>query len=647
MQARAMGRRGRAPRILAAAVATSILVGACTGGEPDTVTAAPGPGDALATGAGSVRLGNLRVELPRSRQPVSVTAPTLTADQYGGLRDWLQSGAFVGAPVEISAEGDFSGQSVRLTREYAVPLPPDAVATLAYYEPALGAWLAVPSEVSADRRSVTAQVGHLSLWDDFVATTQQAGQGFRDGLQRGGQAVRDAASSVYDGAQKFSAAVGKGLAGAGNEMYYAVGKVFDVRVDPPGCDGAVPDWVDSAVTIAADKNNPVLWCTGRDPKRPDLLVVKARINRGFALFAQPAAGAAWSWNSTFDQSAFDAALAAVTELDSVMAQSVAALTGPGIIAGAGQEISFGFSEEQARRVPIGRPLMNLAVPEPLPFLATAVAQLAVQQGVDMVDGLLASIIAVASCSKDVAAATDVLAGARAVLTCIGPADEAIAKKVGVALLRKGMEPRAAGQLAGRLVGKVSLALGLIGPAFNAMNYIAESNTSPPARSVTVFLRAPRPSTRSAVATAEGFGPVRLGMSATEATAAAGAGLVSVTDTSPSCTVLTYRTPAGDATALVVPPGGAVTQIYPPDGTRTDRGIGTGSTTDAVRAAYGSDHSVTTTDTQGGPALYVTTGNPGDVGYGNPGGLIGFPLEGDTVSGPPVIGGVPGFEYCSG
>ncbi len=54
------------------------------------------------------------------------------------------------------------------------------------------------------------------------------------------------------------------------------------------------------------------------------------------------------------------------------------------------------------------------------------------------------------------------------------------------------------------------------------------------------------------------------------------------------------------------------------------------------------------ETQAGGAVVVTTGDPAEVGFGNPGGLIGFVLneDGELESGP-LVGGVPGFEYCSG
>ena len=54
---------------------------------------------------------------------------------------------------------------------------------------------------------------------------------------------------------------------------------------------------------------------------------------------------------------------------------------------------------------------------------------------------------------------------------------------------KGTDPKAAGQLAGKLVGKISIYLALIGPAFSAMNYLAELHLPDTAQTVTVFPKA--------------------------------------------------------------------------------------------------------------------------------------------------------------
>jgi hypothetical protein len=496
-----VGSRGgrRALRPVAALVAGLLLLTSCTSDET------PHRDDAvLARGNGTVELGNLRVELVGSTSEVSVAAPELTTEEYDGLHGWLEAGMLTGAPVELTIEGDPS-DGVRLTRTYAVPLPADATATLAYYDEDLGEWLAVPSDLSADRRSVTAVVDHLSLWDDFVATGGQAGDSFRQGLDKAGQAVKDTASAVYDGARQFSDAIQQGLADAADDMYYYAGKVFDVRVDEPACVGEEPDWVDSVVVIDANRNNSVLWCTGHDAKHPELLVVKARVNRGFAMLPKPAVAATWTYNSTFDQGLFDASVEAVTELDAVVGQSIAQLTGGLSIVGAGQEISYGFSERQARRLPIGTPLLSLTLPSTVSFLATTLAQLVIRQSEDMLDGMLAAVIAVATCARSVHEADDFPKAAKALLTCVRSADEAIAKNVGVALVKREKDPRKAGQLAGKLVGRISIGLGLIGPAFNAMNYAAERGVPQSARDATVFLRAGSGGTKTEVVTIDPFG----------------------------------------------------------------------------------------------------------------------------------------------
>lgn len=113
---------------------------------------------------------------------------------------------------------------------------------------------------------------------------------------------------------------------------------------------------------------------------------------------------------------------------------------------------------------------------------------------------------------------------------------------------------------------------------------------------------------------------------------------------PSCAVVPFTTPGGTGRAILTSEG--VTVIESPPGTLTDRGVGDGSTVAQIESVYGNDHSTRTIQTESGQSIFVTTGDPGQVGNGDPGGLIGFSIHDGTV-GPPVIGGVPGFEYCSG
>lgn len=90
-----------------------------------------------------------------------------------------------------------------------------------------------------------------------------------------------------------------------------------------------------------------------------------------------------------------------------LAQSVAELTGGGRLVGPGQEISFGFTEDAVRALEVGQPLVRLALPDLSGFLATAFAQAVTKSGEMMLEGTLAAVIGVATCSTDLAGVGDI------------------------------------------------------------------------------------------------------------------------------------------------------------------------------------------------------------------------------------------------
>lgn len=147
------------------------------------------------------------------------------------------------------------------------------------------------------------------------------------------------------------------------------------------------------------------------------------------------------------------------------------------------------------------------------------------------------------------------------------------------------------------------------------------------------------------ATDNAFGQIHLGMTAAQAASAVGAPDPGA-GTGFGCQSVEYSTPGGKAEALIHHTEAVVTQIRTPPGTQTDRGVGDGSTVQQITAAYSADHAVRTIETQAGPAIYVTTENPDAVLIHSSGNLIGFPINGNTV-GTPLVGGIAGFEYCSG
>lgn len=396
----------------------------------------------------------------------------------------------MGSPVEVSVDGPVPEGGVVLTRTYPIPVPEDVAVAFVFYDDATGEWWAVPSTLSADRRSVTATVNHLSIWNTIVQGAQDAMQGFTEGLSRAGTVIRDGADAVSSGLETFNTAVQDAFVAAAEEAYYWVGKVFDVRVDAPVCDGEIPEWADDAVFIESDRSNPVLWCAGHDGARPDLLVVKARVNRGYGSFVEIAAPPSWTYNSTFDQSLFDTALDAITELDQTLAQSVVEVAGDGLMVGPGQEISLGFSQDAVRTVPNGVPLVTLGLPGVAGFLATSIAQAVTQSSEMLLEGNLAALIAVAMCVRELADVDDAAGIASSAITCISGFGEAIARHVAVGILavRPGTSATVAGQTAGKILGRFTVWLALIGPVFTIMDYTGDSMLPESARTLTVFVK---------------------------------------------------------------------------------------------------------------------------------------------------------------
>ncbi|WP_394553364.1 hypothetical protein ACDF64_03165 [Agromyces sp. MMS24-JH15] len=462
-------------RIVAATVAALLAAAALSGCAPEKPDAA----------------SSITVEVDGTAKKATLSAGELTEVSLAGLQEVTAAGAIVGVPTEIELAFDMPEAGVTLSRVYVDPVPEDAAASFMFFNENLGAWEAVPSELSEDRRTLTATVHHLSVWNDVIAGTQQAVMSVVAGAKAAGQKVAEANAAIGKALDETNKTIGKAFADGADALYFGVGKIFDTRVDDPVCDGpATPTWVQSTVMIDYNANNPILFCVGRDAKAPDLLVVKARVNRGFGYTVTTAATPRWSYNSTAEQNVVDAALAAVGDLDGTIARSVADLTAGGTLVGAGQEISYGFTAASVNSAPVGEPLVILHPPTVRQFLATAIAGALVKWGTSAVEGHLAAVIAVGSCTNDIKDTTDVLAGAKAALTCLGAVDEKVAQKLALAFLSTGKTPKEAGAAAGSLVAKASLALAIVAPATSALNFVAESATPDSARSVTVFTATP-------------------------------------------------------------------------------------------------------------------------------------------------------------
>lgn len=223
------------------------------------------------SGRGSVSVGRTAVRSADATQEFTITPRPLADAEKAALAALQGLPLAAGQPADITSPSALPAEGVTITRTYAQPLPEGTAATLAFFDPDPGVWFAAQSTLSPDRRSVSAVVHHLSLWTDLVSGTQSVIDSMRT-------QVTDAVEWAY----------------------WGVGKVFDVRVDPPACDAGQPSWVKSTTFIKTDKVNPILFCVGQDQNNPGVLVVKARVNRGFGYRAVVNGTPSWTSNSTFD-----------------------------------------------------------------------------------------------------------------------------------------------------------------------------------------------------------------------------------------------------------------------------------------------------------------------------------------------------------
>lgn len=274
----------RAGLLVAALLA---VLTACTSAAP--VSREPEPaGESVTVGADGARLtlGTWTVAVPAGTQAGATLSATVADAPARPPLDGLQS---VGDPValELSSGPPDAGATIA----YRLPdaLPEDQALVLAYLDEASDEWTPVPATLSSDRRTLTADTPHFSIW------------------------------AVWR---------------------YAVNQWLGKRADPPQCEGSLPDWVGS-VEHLIDLNAPVSYCAGRDPQDAGVLVVKFSVNRGYGMFTTTAADPAWRWSSAPN----------VFALADWFQRAGGAMTGvSGTFVPPGEEVALGFREDAVRSV---------------------------------------------------------------------------------------------------------------------------------------------------------------------------------------------------------------------------------------------------------------------------------------------------------
>lgn len=151
--------------------------------------------------------------------------------------------------ADLKLDGEFpaEGAEVSFTREDK-PIPVDGISVIAYWDEAAQEWEPIETEISDDRKTLTATVNHFSIY------------GVIDWI---GDKVEEGIDWLEENA------------------YAEIGRYLGTHADPPKCEPEVPDWVGPNWPLQ-DLNNTVLSCWQSHPDDPDILQVKVTNNRQYA-----------------------------------------------------------------------------------------------------------------------------------------------------------------------------------------------------------------------------------------------------------------------------------------------------------------------------------------------------------------------------
>jgi hypothetical protein len=378
-------------------------------------------------------------------------------------------GVEAGTPVSLTLEGGrMPKKGATITRRLAEPLARGETADLAYYDAEHDAWIAVPTRVSRDRRTLSARVHHFSPWDTIL---------------------------------------------------YAAGWLLDTRVDPPECEVPRPEWIrgEGDIVVLDDKNAPLRWCTGRDPRRPDVLVVKVRMNRSYGVRLVPSVKPEWMYDGLFQSGPDGFLTEAALRLNEALRGSPSS-PGETILLG-GEEVHYGFTEAQVRS--LKEPVLvraALSKPEALAGL-TYTGLMEILGDEDLAGRRVAavvSLVGLTQCAADIAGPleqNEYASAAKGAYECLEAHSDEVNQAIALALVKA--LPKADQQVLGRISGKVSGKLWQIwaaGETFQIGALLADRQLLSNAFELHAFPDPlPRPDMSKAQLTPTGLGPVRLGM----------------------------------------------------------------------------------------------------------------------------------------
>jgi len=461
-------------------------------------------------------------------------------------------GVEIGPPLSISLEdGELPAAGATISRRLREPVSPGARASLAYYDEEHEAWIAVPTQIARDRRTLTATVHHFSLWDSIT---------------------------------------------------YGAGWLLDTRVGAPTCEGSRPDWLPDVVALD-DRNAPLRWCTGHDPRRPDVLVVKARMNRSYGVRLVPSVPPEWMYDGLFQSGPQGFLVDAAVRLSQAFDQPPVK-RGETILLG-GEEVDYGFTERQVRS--LAGPVLiraRLDKPEAVAGLTfTALNKLAGDEGrVGQQIAAVVTLVGLAQCATDIRAPLaqgDFVGAGRAAFKCLETNSDDFSRALARALAQA--LPNADPKLLGRISGKIGGKLWQVwsaGEAFQIGTLLADSRLLHNAFELHAFpkpIARPAPDLSRAQLNSEGIGPVKLGMTAGDVRKL---GIRLRISEGPYCD--TWLLPGAEDVQLFAPHSSGELEsvgIWKPS-PHAPRGVQPGDAADELGAAYGDELEVISSDSLG-------------------------------------------------
>lgn len=204
------------------------------------------------------------------KNSVTISTENLDSKAMNNLLNEGRNGIFT-TPINISTTSQLQGR-VQLKREYASPLPDGVIPSFIYYDKELEAWLPAESVLSNDRKTLVAEVNHLSLWSDIITGSKESLDATEKIIKRSGQIVKAAGNQLFsDGTYLYETG------------YRLISAVVESTTKDPKCTNAIPSWAEVEGIKNKNMHDIALWCIGSDQTEPSILEVKVANNTNIPL----------------------------------------------------------------------------------------------------------------------------------------------------------------------------------------------------------------------------------------------------------------------------------------------------------------------------------------------------------------------------